>query len=290
MAEIIHVRQLPAIGYFNPRWFAPASFVRERNQEDDVWTQDDMASDEDIDAVNQADGTEQSLPEVHDWDIDHQLEELSVMSTRSTYLTLFHFAKGIYGTAARDYEQSCRLLRVLHELRAEMTTPLVEAGERDEHVQDIQNAVARRRGRPKKREIPNSTVRAAKPRTGAEMILSCDLCDGAHELSRCQDIGMRRNSPRSKCEAEKTSRKLQALHERGKNNRHSDHIQQKEARFVFREIDVSRGFRGKVFAMTIKREIVEDIVCVVRSVPVGGNSNEPRWAHEGRVMTMELNH
>jgi hypothetical protein len=137
MTVIIHVDWLPAIGYLNPRWFTPAPVVRQRDQEDDVWTQDDMASNEDIDAVNQADGTEQSLPEVHDWDIDRTLEELPATSTRSAYLTLFHFAKGICGMAARDHEWSCCLLRVLHELRTEMTTPLVEAGEPDEHVRDI---------------------------------------------------------------------------------------------------------------------------------------------------------
>jgi hypothetical protein len=188
MAMIIHVDQLPAIGYSNPRWFTSAPAVRQRDQEDDVWTQDDMANDEDIDAVSQADGIEQSMAEVHDWDIDRTLEELPAMSTRSAYLTLFHFAKGICGMAARDHERSCRLPRVLQELRAEMTTLLVEAGEPNEHVRDISDAVARRRGRPKKREIPNATMRAAKTRKGAEMIISCDLCDGAYELNRCLDI------------------------------------------------------------------------------------------------------
>jgi hypothetical protein len=77
-----------------------------------------MARDEDIDAVNQADGTEQSLHEVHDWDIDRALEELPAMSTRSACLTSLHFAKGICGMSARDHERNCRLLRVLHELRA----------------------------------------------------------------------------------------------------------------------------------------------------------------------------
>jgi hypothetical protein len=101
-----------------------------------------MASDEDIDAVNKTDSTEQSLPEFHDWDIDRTLEELPAMSIRSAYLTLFHFAKRICRMTASDHERSCRLLRVLHELRAEMTTPLVEAGEPDEQVQDIQDAVA----------------------------------------------------------------------------------------------------------------------------------------------------
>jgi hypothetical protein len=128
MAVIIHMDQLPTIGYFNPRWFTPAPVVRQRDQEDDVWTQGDMTSDEDIDVVNQAEGTEQSLLEVHDWDIDRTLEELPAMSTRSAYLTLFHFTRGICGMAARDHERSCRLLRVLHELGAEMTTPLVGAG------------------------------------------------------------------------------------------------------------------------------------------------------------------
>jgi hypothetical protein len=166
MAVIIHVDQLPAIGYFNPRWFTPAPVVRQRDQEDNVWTRGHMASDEDIDVVNQADGTEQSLPEVHGWDIDRMLEKLPAMSARSACLTLFHFAKGICGMAARGHERSCRLLRVLHELRAEMTTPLVEAGEHDEQVRYIQDAVARRRGRPKKREIPNATLRGAKTRKG----------------------------------------------------------------------------------------------------------------------------
>jgi hypothetical protein len=138
--------------------------------------------------VNQTDGIEQRWPEVHDWDIDRTLEELPAMSTRNTYLTLFHFAKGICGMAARDHERSCRLLRVVHELRAEITTPSGEAGGPDEQVRDIQDAVARRRGRPKKREIPNATVRAAKTRKGVEIIISCDLCDGADELSRCPDI------------------------------------------------------------------------------------------------------
>jgi hypothetical protein len=134
MAVIIRVDQLPAIDYFNPCWFTPAPVVRQRDQEDDVWTQDDMANDEDIDAVNQTDGTEQSLPEVHDWDIDHMLEKLLAMSTRNAYLTLFHFAKGICGMTVRDHERSFRLLRVLHELRAEMITPLVEVGEPDEQT------------------------------------------------------------------------------------------------------------------------------------------------------------
>jgi hypothetical protein len=134
MTVIVPVDQLPAVGYFNPRWFTPSQVVRQIDQEDDVWTQEDMASDEYIDAVNQADGTEQSLPDVHDWDINRTLEELPAMSTRSAYLALFHFAKGIYGMAARDHERSCRLLRVLHELRPEMTIPLVEAREPDKQV------------------------------------------------------------------------------------------------------------------------------------------------------------
>jgi hypothetical protein len=45
---------------------------------------------------------------------------------------------------------------------------------------------------------------------------------------------------------------------------------------MYREIDVSRGFRRKVFAMTIRKEIIEDIADVVRSVPGGGNSSGPR--------------
>jgi hypothetical protein len=43
-----------------------------------------------------------------------------------------------------------------------------------------------------------------------------------------------------------------------------------------REIDVSRRFRKKVFAMAITREIDQDIACVVRSVRGGGNSSGPR--------------
>jgi hypothetical protein len=58
---------------------------------------------------------------------------------------------------------------------------------------------------------------------------------------------------------------------------------------MLRDVDASRGFRRKVFAMAIKREIVEDISSVVRSVPGCGNSSGPRWAHEERAMTMELN-
>jgi hypothetical protein len=58
---------------------------------------------------------------------------------------------------------------------------------------------------------------------------------------------------------------------------------------MHQEIDVNPGFRRKVFAMTIKGEIVENIACVMRLVPGSGNSSGPRWAREGRATTKELN-
>jgi hypothetical protein len=41
--------------------------------------------------------------------------------------------------------------------------------------------------------------------------------------------------------------------------------------------------------MAIKKKIVEGISYVVRSVLGGENSSGPRWAHEERATTMELN-
>jgi hypothetical protein len=58
---------------------------------------------------------------------------------------------------------------------------------------------------------------------------------------------------------------------------------------MHREIDASSEFRRKIFAMAIKRSIVEDISDVVRWAPGGGNSSEPRWAHEGSAKTIALN-
>jgi hypothetical protein len=42
-----------------------------------------MESDDGIDTVNHEDGTDQSLPEVPDWDIERTMAELPAMSNQS---------------------------------------------------------------------------------------------------------------------------------------------------------------------------------------------------------------
>jgi hypothetical protein len=58
-----------------------------------MWTHDGMPSDDDIGTITRADGTEESLLELHAWDIEETTSELPRMSHRSAYLTSFHFAK-----------------------------------------------------------------------------------------------------------------------------------------------------------------------------------------------------
>jgi hypothetical protein len=95
-----HMGQLPGIEYFNHHWLAEAEPGNSGGGS--VWTQDDMTSDNDIYKVNQEDGTEQSLPEVNDLDIERTMAELSNMSNRSIYVARFHFAKRICWMEARD--------------------------------------------------------------------------------------------------------------------------------------------------------------------------------------------
>jgi hypothetical protein len=59
-----HISRLPGIEYFNTRWLAQTDPGNAGGGS--IWTQDDMASDDDIHTVNHEDGTEQSLAEVHD--------------------------------------------------------------------------------------------------------------------------------------------------------------------------------------------------------------------------------
>jgi hypothetical protein len=187
-AVLICKAQVPNLAYFNPRWLNPEAALPPPDPPagDDIWNQDDMATDDDIDAINHEDGTQQSLPEVHEWDIDRTIQELPGMSQRSVYLTLFHFAKGICSLAAREHGRSCHFLTVLHHLRMEMMVPS-EPQQADGEVQDIRDALARPRGRPKTREIPNASVRAANANTAGGMIISCELCDESHDLSSCPD-------------------------------------------------------------------------------------------------------
>jgi hypothetical protein len=57
----------------------------------------------------------------------------------------------------------------------EMMVPSAEPQQANGEVQDIRDALTRHRGRPKTREIPNATVRAAKPNKAVAMIISCEL-------------------------------------------------------------------------------------------------------------------
>jgi hypothetical protein len=141
-----------------------------------------MASDADIDPINHEDGTQQSRREVHDWDLDRTGDELPGMSQRSVYLMLFHFAKGICGLAAREHGRSCHFLTVLQKLCIEMMVSSAEPQQADGEVQDIRHALPRPSGRPKTREIPNTTVHAAKANKAVAMIISCELYDGSHDL------------------------------------------------------------------------------------------------------------
>jgi hypothetical protein len=110
---------------------------------------------------------------------------IKVLVKRSVDLTLFHFAKAICSLAAREHARSCRLLTVLHQLCTEMMVPPAEPEQADGDVQDIRNALARARGRSKTGEIPNATVRAAKATKAVGMMISCESCDGSHDLSSC---------------------------------------------------------------------------------------------------------
>jgi hypothetical protein len=69
----------------------------------------------------------------------------------------------------------------------EMMVSSAEPQQADGEVQDIRNALARPRGRPKTREIPNATVRAVKANKAVAIIISCELCDVSHDLSSCSD-------------------------------------------------------------------------------------------------------
>jgi hypothetical protein len=174
-------------GYFNPRWMREAHDPQEGS---DKWTADDMPSDDDIAAINREDGTEESLLELHEWNVDRTLAELPLMSQRSAYLTLFHFAKTLCSSASRDTAGSCALFSRLNELHMELVevsipVPVPEIGQ-EAPIGDVQDAVPRSRGRPKKRQIPNHTVRAAKRRKGTELILECDLCEASHLLEACR--------------------------------------------------------------------------------------------------------
>jgi hypothetical protein len=57
----------------------------------------------------------------------------------------------------------------LHELRMEMMIPSAEPPQADGEVQDISDALARPRGRPKTRAIPNAAVPAAKANEAVAM-------------------------------------------------------------------------------------------------------------------------
>jgi hypothetical protein len=109
------------------------------------------------------------------------------MSQRSVYLTLFHFAKGIYSLMAREQGRSCHFLTVLHQLHMEVMVPSAEPQQVDGEVRDIRDALARPRGRPKARDISNATVGAATANKPVGMIISCELRDGSHDLSSCPD-------------------------------------------------------------------------------------------------------
>jgi hypothetical protein len=171
--------------YFHPRWFANGT---EAQGGDHQWTNDDMPSDDDIASINRDDDTEESLAEIHAWDIDQTIEQLPAMSQRSAYLTLFHFAKSVCTIASRDLHRTADVLRMLNAMRMNMmqVAPPVPPGVRQEAlIATVHDAPPRVRGRPKNRQIPNAVVRAAKVRHGTELIVTCDLCEDVHELEKC---------------------------------------------------------------------------------------------------------
>jgi hypothetical protein len=167
-----HRGQLPGVDDFNTHWLADVE--PGHGGRGSAWTQDEMTSDEDIDTANHEDGTEQSLPEVDDWDIGRTMAELQNRSNRNAYLTLFHFGKWI-----------CLLLPALQDLRMEMMTALSGAPNSEQDIRDVRDALARPRCRSKKRQLPNDTVRKAKINKHAEMIMCCDLCESSHQLVKC---------------------------------------------------------------------------------------------------------
>jgi hypothetical protein len=105
------------------------------------------------------------------------------------YLSLFHFAKSVCSMAAHDHQHSARLRATLNEARAgmmHMADPVSEPGIGEQPIiPTVHDALARYRGRPKKRAIPTATVRAGKARHGTSLIIICDLCHAAHELAAC---------------------------------------------------------------------------------------------------------
>jgi hypothetical protein len=52
---------------------------------------------------------------------------------------------------------------------------------------EAKGALARPRGRTKTRAIPNATERATKANKAVGMVISCELCEGSHDLSSCPD-------------------------------------------------------------------------------------------------------
>jgi hypothetical protein len=68
-----------------------------------------------------------------------------------------------------------------------MMVPATEPEQANGEVHEIRFALARPRGRPKTREIPDASVRAAKANKAVRIIISCELCDGYQDLSSCPD-------------------------------------------------------------------------------------------------------
>jgi hypothetical protein len=52
-------------------------------------------------------------------------------------------------------------------------------------VINVIDAQSRRRVRPRKSRIANETVRRAKAAQKADHVVTCDLCEGSHDLGHC---------------------------------------------------------------------------------------------------------
>jgi hypothetical protein len=71
-----------------------------------MWTQYDVSNDDNIASISREDGTEESFLEIRAWDVDRTIAELPLMSQRSAYLTVFHFAKSVCHSRSREIERS----------------------------------------------------------------------------------------------------------------------------------------------------------------------------------------
>jgi hypothetical protein len=89
----------------------------------------------------------------------------------------------------RNAARSMRFLRSLNDARVGMMEVAGPTVAQDMRGQDgipaVHDALPRFRGRSKKRQIPNATVRSAEACHRKELIMTCDLCGKGHQLENC---------------------------------------------------------------------------------------------------------